>query len=303
MCKIVKTFLKDLEERNMSKETVKTYHSNLKLWIRFQFSNSDLDSNCSFDVDDIVKITTENLQDYIERLRKTKKSSSSISVAINTLRSFYNFLVESGMISENPAKKLKIPKIEAKLPKYLTEEEAIKMLNSVEKIAKRNPEKEYAILTVFLNTGLRLSELININVDDITGDVLKVKGKGSREREIVLSDSCLAAIKSYLRVRRNIFDTDALFVSDANARYSISGIQFMVEKYLKAIKRRDLSVHKLRHTALSNILKNGADLRTVQALAGHKDIKTTAIYTHIDNTQKRKAVNNTALAGLKMGKH
>jgi site-specific recombinase XerD len=289
-----KVFLNQLKVENKSVNTILNYAHDLKAWVNYQFVNVDIKeiTNEMFET-----ISIDDMYKYISQLQENEKASSSVARAAGTIKSFYKTMKKLHKFNVDVAKDLTMPKIEKKLPKYLTEKESIRLLNSVDRVGSKTPERDYAVLTVFLNTGIRLSELIDINLSDIHGDILLVNGKGSKEREIPLSESCLDSIKEYLKVRQS--DDKALFVNRFGDRFETTGMQDLVNKYLKAIGKSNLSVHKMRHTALSNMIRNGADIRTVQEVAGHENINTTTIYTHIDNETKRKAVNNTGLSKIK----
>lgn len=289
----IKGFLNYLKIGNKSKHTILNYALDLKNWIQFQFVGSD---NSEVSYSELENVTLDEIHSYVAKLNDDEKSNSTISRVIGTLKSFYKYLNEMKHISKDPTILLKMPKIERKLPKYLTEEECIKLLKSVDKKGGRNKERDFAILTLFLNTGMRLSELVDINLSDIHGDTVVVRGKGNKERELPLSESCLDAIKDYLRVREG--DDVALFMSELGERVTDKAVQFIVKKYLNAIGKGNLSVHKLRHSCLTNFIKNGTDLRTVQVMAGHASVQTTEIYTHINNEIKKQAVNNTGLAKI-----
>ena len=186
------------------------------------------------------------------------------------------------------------------LPKYLTLDESIELLNSVD---GKNQERDYCILTLFLNCGLRISELVGLNLRDIQGDALRVLGKGNKVRILYLNDACQDALQRYLAVRRPIAgrDANALFLSSRNERVSRSTVHAMVKKRLSAagIDESEYSSHKLRHTAATLMLQNGVDVRAVQEVLGHDHLNTTQIYTHIDNDALRIAAKANPLSHMK----
>ena len=195
-----------------------------------------------------------------------------------------------------------MPKLEKSLPKYLTLEQSIELLNAVEGKYK---ERDYAILTIFLNCGLRLSELVGLNVTDIRNDnTMRVIGKGSKERVVYLNDACISAIKAYLAVRPtdNVKDKKALFLSSRLQRISPKTVQAMVYKYLEKIglDSQGYSCHKLRHTAATLMYQHGnVDIRVLKDVLGHENLGTTQIYTHISDKQLEKAANSSPLAKIK----
>ena len=196
------------------------------------------------------------------------------------------------LIPANPAVDLESPKKNSRLPVALSLDESKTMLSSIK---GTNEERDYAIITLFLNCGLRLSELIGINIDKIKGDTLTVVGKGNKERTIYLNDVCIKAIEEYLAVRpeANPGHENALFLSNRKTRFTQRGVQHMVDKYLKeaGLSGKHFSPHKLRHTAATLMYQYGhVDIRSLQELLGHESVSTTQIYTHINKEQLRDAV-------------
>ena len=189
------------------------------------------------------------------------------------------------------------------LPKYLTLDESLQLLDSVD---GKNQERDYCILTLFLNCGLRISELVGLNLSDIQDDALRVLGKGNKVRIIYLNDACQDALKRWLAVRRPIQgrDANALFLSAQNERISRSTVHAMVKKRLgeAGIDSAQYSSHKLRHTAATLMLQNGVDVRAVQEVLGHDHLNTTEIYTHIDNESLRVAAKANPLSRVKKSK-
>ena len=217
---------------------------------------------------------------------------------IATIRSFYNYLTNKmHLLRENPVKDIDSPKLKKTLPKYLTLEESVQLLGSVD---GKNQERDYCILTLFLNCGLRISELVGLNLQDIQGDALRVLGKGNKVRIIYLNEACQSALQQYLAVRRPIRgrDENALFLSSQNERISRSTVHAMVKKRLgeAGLDSRQYSSHKLRHTAATLMLQNGVDVRAVQEVLGHDHLNTTEIYTHIDNEALRVAAKANPLS-------
>jgi len=166
-------------------------------------------------------------------------------------------------------------------------------------------ERDFCILTIFLNCGLRISEISNLDISDLREDSIRVLGKGNKERIVYINDACAAAINDYLQVRKTITASDkrALFLSSRRARISTSAIHSLVKKSLLAagLDSTKYSSHKLRHTAATLMLKNGVDVRTLQELLGHEHLNTTQIYTHIENSSLRDAAKRSPLSGYKKG--
>ncbi len=305
-----------------SKNTVDEYYLDLRLYFRFLKLHkgcvppeTDLDSISISDVD-ITLIADTTLSDvyeflsYLSRDREKNQharytsyglSASSRARKISTLRSFYKYLnVKAKLLDENPLADLDSPKIMKSLPRYLSLEDSKKLLSSVD---GPNRERDYCILMIFLNCGLRISELIGLNISDIRPDHLRVLGKGSKERIVYLNDACVSAINSYLEIRKNIpsSDRNAFFLSSRRSRISRSTVHSLVKKYLGAagLDSTKYSSHKLRHTAATLMLHNGVDVRTLQELLGHEHLNTTEIYTHVENEGLRQAANLSPLADFK----
>ena len=197
-------------------------------------------------------------------------------------------------------KELDSPKLRKNLPKYLTLDESLELLASVDGPHK---ERDYCILTIFLNCGLRISELIGLNLTDIQGDALRVLGKGNKVRIVYLNDACKTALERYLAVRRPVSgrDQNALFLSSRNQRISRSNVHALVKKHLSqaGLDSARYSSHKLRHTAATLMLQNGVDVKAVQEVLGHEHLNTTEIYTHIDNEALRVAARANPLGRVK----
>ncbi|MGN1328434.1 MAG: tyrosine recombinase XerC [Eubacterium sp.] len=237
---------------------------------------------------------------YCKDVRKNNESTRARRVI--SVRRFYSYLTDNlGLLDVNPMKNLDIPKIKKSLPKYLTLEESEKLLSVIDGKYK---ERDYAIITLFLNCGMRLSELVSINYTDIKSDgTLVITGKGNKERPVYLNTACLQAIDDYRKVRPNDGVKDrALFLSSRNQRISKRSVQQIVEKYLEkaGLGGRGLSVHKLRHTAATLMYQHGdADLLLLKEILGHENLGTTEIYTHISNDATKKAIESNPLANEK----
>ncbi|MFZ5987879.1 MAG: tyrosine recombinase XerC [Bacillota bacterium] len=307
---IVKDFLSYMETiKGKSKNTAHEYYYDLRLFLRFikiykglEDSKKDFEQIHISDVNiDLIKeISLSDLYSYMSFLsRERDNSSSSRARKVASIKSFFNYLTNKAKLLEyNPASELESPKILKRLPKYLNIEESKKLLGSID---GEHRERDFAIITLFLNCGLRLSELVNINLNRIKNDTLTVIGKGDKERTIYLNTACIKAIEAYLRVRPvdGVKDRNALFLSERKQRISNKTVQHIVKKYIRAsgLDPERYSTHKLRHTAATLMYKHGkVDIRALQEILGHESISTTEIYTHVDSQQLKNAVESNPLS-------
>ncbi len=233
---------------------------------------------------------------FVANQRENKNHARARKVAC--LKSFFKYLVKMKIIKDNPTSELEAPKINSRHPVYLTLDESKQLLSSVD---GENKERDYAIITLFLNCGMRLSELVGIDINKINEDTLKVIGKGNKERTVYLNNACISAIENYVKVRPkdNVKDPNALFLSERRQRISKRTVQYLVKKYIgiSELDSEKYSTHKLRHTAATLMYKYGkVDIRALQQILGHENISTTQIYTHIDDDSLRKAVKSNPLA-------
>ena len=230
---------------------------------------------------------------------------SSRARKVATIRSFYKYLVSKAkLIDESPIQELDSPKIRQTLPRYLTLDESIQFLESID---GDNAERDFCIITLFLNCGVRISELVGLNLSDVRGDRLRVLGKGNKERMLFLNDACQRALADWLTERdaMTLVDQNALFVTLQNRRrISTAAVHKLVKKHLAAagLDSTQYSSHKLRHTAATLMLQNGVDVRTLQEVLGHDHLNTTQIYTHVDNEDLRTAARANPLGGVKQRK-
>lgn len=309
---IVKDFLNYMETiKGKSKNTVQEYYYDLRLFFRFMKIHKELlEEECEFDkidisdvdIDLIKEISLSDLYSFMSFLsRERDNNSSSRARKVASIRSFFNYITNKAkLLDYNPASELESPKILKKLPRYLNIEESKRLLEVIDGEYK---ERDYAIITLFLNCGLRLSELVNININKIKNNTLTVVGKGDKERVIYLNKACVNAIDAYLKVRPAdcIKDKNALFLSKRKQRISTKTVQHIVKKYLNAagLDAERYSVHKLRHTAATLMYKHGnVDIRVLQQILGHESIATTEIYTHVDNEQLKNALDNNPLSEI-----
>lgn len=311
MPEIIQDYLKNYLTitKNRSATTIKEYYYDLR--DLFQFIKRD---KYNIKVNDFKLIDISDLnQNFFKSVELNDiynylydKNTKAISRArkISSTKSFFNYLCNRAkIIDRNPCVGLESPKIEKRLPKYLNLDEAVTLLHSVDGEFK---ERDFAIITIFLNCGLRLSELVNIDVQHLKGDTLSVIGKGNKERSVHLNKACLDAIDSYLKVRpidkiRNE-DRNALFISKKFKRISPRMVEIMVKNYIiiAGLDPKKYTPHKLRHTAATLMHKyGGVDIRTLQQVLGHETIATTQIYTHIDNDEVKNAIDSNPLNNLK----
>ena len=299
--------------QNKSLKTVDEYFIDLRTFFRYmKICRGLVSSDVDFDkikIDDITEDLVKSVKlndayeymDYLIRERNNK--SAARARKCSSLKGFYSFLhKKKHLISVDPVSELEIPKKKKALPKYLTLEQSIELLNAVDGEYK---ERDYAILTLFLNCGLRVSEMAGLNYTDIRQDnTMRVLGKGNKERIVYLNKACLSAVKDYMEVRPvdGVKDKYALFISRNRNRMSIKTIQAMVYKYLEKIglNAQGFSCHKLRHTAATLMYQYGdVDVRVLKEVLGHENLGTTEIYTHLSNEQLQKAADNNPLSKIK----
>lgn len=299
--------------KNKSELTVLEYASDLRLFFRFlKVKKKMVDSSVQFDeisiadIDDntILSVTLNDAYEFLAFCRKERNNdNNSRARKAVSLKRFYRFLEVNGYVEKNPLLHLESPQTKRALPKYLTLEQSLKLLESVDGKFK---ERDYCILVLFLNCGLRLSELVGINLSHIKNDnTLVVLGKGNKERTVYLNDACVSAIAGYMKVRPadGLKDRDALFISSRKCRISKQGVQKVVEGCLErsGLSGLGFSTHKLRHTAATLMYQYGnVDPLQLKEILGHENLSTTEIYTHVYNEQLKSAVDSNPLnAALK----
>ena len=302
---------------NKSPNSIKEYNYDLSNFLKFIAIHYKLtnqkdpkDVNISnMDISIMKKVTLEDIHSYISYMATDLRSSPATRARkISTIRIFFKYLSSKAkLIPTNPAQNLETPKLGKRMPKYLSLEDSKKLLSVTINEDNRNNIRDYAIITLFLNCGIRLSELVNINIKDIdfSESKLNVIGKGNKERTIFLNKACLKALKDYLEIRpheRVQFNSrDALFLSERKERISNRTVQQIVKNELRkaGLDTKKYSTHKLRHTAATLMYQYGdVDIRALQALLGHESIATTEIYTHVNDERVRDAVENNPLANF-----
>lgn len=247
----------------------------------------------------IKEITLNDMYAFISHCQNDKMSAAGTrSRKIVSIRQFWKYLkTKAHAIDNNVSEELETPKIPKRIPKYLNLEESIRLLIECEK-----SPRDHCIITMFLNCALRLSELVSINVEQVSGDTLNIVGKGDKERRIFLTPATKKAITEWLEVRKTIQPkTNALFVTKNQTRITGRAVQDIVKKYIKkaGLEHRKISTHKLRHTAATLMYQYGnADLRSLQEILGHTSVATTEIYTHCSNNQLERTINANPLASM-----
>lgn len=297
--------------KGKSTNTIDAYKFDLTMFFRFlKLYRGMVANNVEFEDIDIKDIDNDFIRSvtlsdlyaflaFVENYRDNGSYARARKVA--TLRSFFKYLQgKAKIIDENPTLELESPKINKRNPIYLTLEESKNLLNAIE---GKNKERDYCIVTLFLNCGLRLSELCGIDISRIKGDTLTVTGKGNKERTIYLNKACIKAIQGYLRVRNanadKIKDKDALFISRNYTRINKRTVEMLVKKYVgkAGLDTDKYTPHKLRHTAATLMYKYGdVDIRSLQQILGHENVSTTQIYTHVDDEKLREAVKSNPLS-------
>ena len=304
--------------KGQSQRTISEYYLDLRMFLRFMRLikdempyNTPLDSISIQDLDiEFIKIITiTDIFDFLSYLANDRQSELSVDPGIgaaararklSAIKSFYKYLtVRTKLLTVNPVKDVEFPKIRKSLPKYLTLEESRRLLSSVRGV---NEKRDYAILMLFLNCGIRRSELVGLNLSDVYEDRIRVTGKGNKERIVYFGTACKAAIDAYLpeRNKKVLSDNRALFGSRDNNRISVTAVHRLVKKHILAagLDPSQYSAHKLRHTAATLMISNGVDIKTVQEVLGHEHLNTTEIYTHIENTELKIAAEANPISRL-----
>ena len=317
MRKDIPYFLRDFLDylttiRALSRTTIEEYYLDLRLFLKFiEYRKSDKDYDGiedidvkNFDLDMLKKVTLIDLHSYLA-YRDNSRNNNPVTRArkISSLRSFYKYMVNiAKLLDYNPALELESPKLKKRNPVYLTLDEAIKLLETVKN--NKNQllmKRDFAIILIFLTTGVRLSELSSMNIKSIKDLQFNVIGKGNKERTVYMTEACKYAIDQYLSVRPKVEDEKALFLSTRKTRMSNRAIQHMIDKYLNeaGFDTSKYSTHKLRHTAATLMYKEGVDIRTLQKVLGHTSVATTQIYTHVEDEDVKRAIRQNPLSELK----
>lgn len=307
--------------KGQSPRTISEYYLDLRMFFRFiKLTRNDMPIHTRLDdidirdvtVDFIRSITTSDIFDFLSYLANDRTPNPDSPVPdygiapaararkLSALKSFYKYLtVRTKQLSENPVADLEYPKLRKSLPKYLTLTQSAALLKAV---SGPNEKRDYAILMLFLNCGIRRSELVGLNITDVYEDRIRVIGKGDKERFVYFGTPCRKAIDAYMveRNKKVLSDNRALFGSRDNNRISVTAVHRLVKKYLlmAGLDVENFSAHKLRHTAATMMLSGGVDVKTVQEVLGHENLNTTQIYTHIENTELKIAAEANPLSKL-----
>ena len=319
---ILKDFLTYHETiKGQSQLTISEYYLDLRMFLRFmKLMRNDMPIQTRLDDIDIrdiniafiSDINSSDVFDFLSYLANDRTanpddkvpeygiSASSRARKLSAIKSFFKYLtIRTKQLEENPVAELEYPKLRKSLPKYLTMEQSAKLLASVE---GQNKLRDYAILMLFLNCGIRRSELVGLNITDVYEDRIRVIGKGNKERFVYFGSPCKKAIDAYMveRNKKVLTDNRALFASRNGNRISVTAVHRLVDKALlqAGIDPTQFSAHKLRHTAATMMLSGGVDVKTVQEVLGHENLNTTQIYTHIENTELKIAAEANPLSKL-----
>ena len=294
--------------KGQSKATVDSYFLDLRTFLRYlklsrglvprDTEMTDIDIR-ELDLDFLRDVSLSEVYEFMAYLSRDRAlTASSRARMITSIKGLFNYLtVKSKQLSYNPVLDMDTPKLKKALPRYLTLEESRRLLLAVD---GKNKERDYCILCLFLNCGLRISEMVGMNLNDLHADHILIHGKGNKERVVYLNDSSCEAINHWLIVRKGIaaIDKNAFFLSARRKRMSVDAVQVMVKKTLAkaGLDPSAYSTHKLRHTAATLMLQNGVDVRTLQEVLGHESLNTTQIYTHIGSAELRSAAAANPLA-------
>lgn len=311
--------------KGQSQLTISEYYLDLRMFLRFMklmrlnmpvhTRLEDIDIK-DIDIAFISEIDTSDVFDFLSYLANDRSinpdspapeygiSATSRARKLSAIKSFFKYLtLRTKQLQENPVVDLEYPKLRKSLPKYLTLEQSSALLKAV---SGQNEKRDYAILMLFLNCGIRRSELVNLNISDVYEDRIRVVGKGNKERFVYFGSACRRAIDAYLMERNEKILTDnrALFGSRNGNRISVDAVHRLVKKALQqaGLDATQFSAHKLRHTAATMMLSGGVDVKTVQEVLGHENLNTTQIYTHIENTELKIAAEANPLSKLDFSK-
>ena len=307
--------------KGQSPRTISEYYLDLRMFFRFmKLMRGDMPIHTRLedidikdvDLEFIRGITTADIFDFLSYLANDRTpnpdspapeygiSPAARARKLSALKSFYKYLtVRTKQLTENPVADLEYPKLRKSLPKYLTFEQSSALLQAV---SGPNEKRDYAILMLFLNCGIRRSELVGLNLTDVYEDRIRVIGKGNKERIVYFGSACRKAIDAYLpeRSKKVLTDNRALFGSRDGNRISVTAVHRLVKKALlqAGLDATQFSAHKLRHTAATMMLSGGVDVKTVQEVLGHENLNTTQIYTHIESTELKIAAEANPLSKL-----
>lgn len=305
-----------------SPKTISEYYLDLRMFLRFiKLMRQDMPINTRLEdisirdvnLEFIRGISTSDVFEFLAYLANDRVPNPDLPAErgiapaararkLSSIKSFFKYLtVRTKQLQENPVADLEYPKLRKSLPKYLTLDQCQALLGSVSGV---NQKRDYAILMLFLSCGIRRSELVGLNLNDVYEDRIRVVGKGNKERIVYFGTACREAIDAYLveRNKKVLSDNRALFGSRDNNRISVSAVHRLVKKALltAGLDPDQFSAHKLRHTAATLMLSNGVDVKTVQEVLGHENLNTTQIYTHIESTELKMAAEINPISRIKL---
>ncbi len=295
---------------NRSDLTVNEYCLDLCNFFKYVYAKKNKLNEAEIDIESIgmnfvTSVRSEDIYDYMLHIALDKGNQASARARkLVAIRGYFAHLKKEKIIKENPAADISSPTVKQALPKYLTLIESQNLLDAIELDKNnKNKERDYAMLVLFLNCGMRLSELVGINLNDInySESKLTVTGKGNKQRTIYLNSMCINALNSYMKIRKGLHckDNNALFVSRNSNRICNKTVQWTVQKYLKlaGLSGKGLSTHKLRHTAATLMYSTGqVDIRVLKDILGHEQLNTTQIYTHVSDQQMKNALDLNPLS-------
>lgn len=325
---VLKRFLIYTETvRGKSDSTTDEYYLDLRMFMRFLLLHRGLVSGdtpfdsidiSGVDIELLKTVTLSDLYDFSfflsrerEYVRPGEKAGKNVGLGdaararkVSSLKSFFKYLTSKAMLlDENPAAELEYPKLAKKLPRYLSADESMELLDSV---SGRSPERDYLIITLFLNCGLRVSELVGIDLGDIRDGTLTVTGKGNKQRVVYLNLACKNALADYLPVRAKHAPPgeNALILSERKQRIAAITVKKLIKKHIEAagLDSEKYSAHKLRHTAATLMYQNGVDVLTLKEILGHEQLNTTQIYTHLAPNELQLAAEANPLSRQKRKK-
>lgn len=295
-----------------SPRTVNGYYLDLRGFFRFmmvQWNRTDPNTPpekidlTQITSNDIAGISKRDIFSYLEYVRNANNGAKARARKLSALKGFFGYMcTQVNKIAQNPTENVTLGAPKKALPKYLTENESLSLLNNIQSDFY---ERDFCIITLFLNCGMRLAELVSINLSDFRDDTIRITGKGSKERLVYLNDACLQALAHYRKARNalpNLTDKDALFVSKRTGkRLTARRVEQIVARCLQSagLSGRGFSPHKLRHTAATLMYQGGVDMLALKEILGHESVSTTQIYTHINQQQLRDAVQASPLSSQK----
>ena len=304
--------------QNASEKTISEYLLDLRTFFRFLLARDQKISPDSdkfeqidirgVDLEYIKNITTEDIYEFLMYADNVRGNMAAAkSRKLSSIKGFFKYLTTKRMmLQDNPAANIEAPKKKQALPKFLTLEESLELLQAVKNDKEsKTTQRDYAIITLFLNCGMRVSELVGINLEDVDAQLrsLTVTGKGNKQRIVYLNDACKIALADHLDERlgekHKTCTSRALFLSNREQRISVKTVQWLVYKYLDmaGLESKHYSVHKLRHTAATLMYQTGnVDVRVLKDILGHEQLNTTQIYTHVSNRSMEEAMTKNPLA-------